>query len=47
MADHNSLQTDYLNIEDFYSKLSCWKTKTFSAVAPVKPVHHDKDKALD
>ena len=46
MADHNCLKTDYLNLDDFYQKLTCWKQKTFSAVAAVKPVH-EKDKHLD
>jgi Ca2+-binding EF-hand superfamily protein len=34
MADHNSEQTDYLNVEDFFSKLTCWKDKKSMAVAP-------------
>ena len=46
MGDNGCIQTDYLNIEEFYAKLSCWKQKTFSAVAPVK-VNHDNDKNLE
>jgi len=48
MADHNSELTDYLNLEDFYSKLTCWKDRKSMAVAPVKKVlENEKDKELD
>ena len=43
MADHNSDQTDYLNTEDFFSKLACWKDKKSMAVAPVV-VNKEKSK---
>lgn len=44
MTDHNSEQTDYLNTEDFFSKLSCWKDKKSMAVAPVIQT---KEKQID
>lgn len=48
MADHNSEATDYMNTEDFYSKLSCWKDKKSMAVAPaIKTIDNDKDKTMD
>lgn len=44
MTDHNSEQTDYLNTEDFFSKLTCWKDKKSMAVAPVIQT---KEKQID
>ena len=47
MIDNDCLETDYLNVEDFYSKLDCWK-EVSAAVEPVrKPSNHEEDKLQD
>lgn len=37
MVDHNALSSDYLPMEEFFSKLQCWKGK----------FGHEKDRAIE